>query len=149
MGLNFFSIQISLHTTWEAQNDVFRLEVKGYSPYRAQKRSIGILSLFYSFFFSFWGCCSLSPQRFDPLPAQRVPFVLFWDIHFFDGPYNFSIKCPEFDGETRAGKLQFWTVFSKFCLLCRKFGQNRVFFSVSGELGKSIWSTYKKIDKIF
>ena len=54
------------------------------------------------------------PQGFEPLPTQRAPFVLFWDIQFWLTDLEIFPKAPlapiytNFEGGARAEKTQFY-----------------------------------------
>ena len=122
-----------------------------------------------------WGRTPPTPQQFDYLPIQREgsPFVLFWDINFWLTDPKIFLKATSipqhtsFEDGALAKKTPF--LFKKFqkCLFCAKAkkiffwhefknfpaGQKnwakRGLFRALWELGKSIWLTLKKVDKIF
>ena len=94
-----------------------------------------------------------------PRPIQRVPLctILRYPFLVMD-PKNFLWPMYfNFEGGARAEKTRifgqniskkclkrlFGLLFSKFCLRRKNYGQNSL-FSAAGELGKSIWSTWKK-----
>ena len=63
------------------------------------------------------GGADASPQGFDPLPTQRVPFDIFSEIHFWPTDPNIFLKAPSapiyanFEGERAPKKRNFFVKF--------------------------------------